>query len=287
MKILNYIKKMSLFVVILALTGCGENLYSLTNKTLLDQMTTDIAYIQDNCEQVIINLESKQLTIPLTADEKYKYVSSLLSCSGFDVRAGLAMALGPSDEFDVSDDNDSTNGPLDVMYSFINKESFDTKTVAELTGVYSKALLQCTGRTNNNLRIICTLVGGASNTVAITKILLNLFARQSIPADQNALKYILNKLAPADPSAFIIGGTQSVYSSMLSDDPDYESRLVRSATAIQAGLSTLEALIGNSNGVEENLLISMLDIISDVILTSPGLGMSTVMSIIILDMFRL
>ena len=287
MKVLNYIKKLSLFVAMLALAGCGENLYSLTNKTILDQMNTDLAYIQDNCEQVIINLEKKQLTIPLIAEEKYQYVSSLLSCSGFDVRGSLAMALGPSDGFEDSTDNNPINGPLDTMYAFINKDSFDTKTVAELTVVYSKALLQCTGRTNNNLRIICTLVGGASNTVAVTKILLNLLARQSIPADQNALNNILDLLSPGDKSAFIISGTESLYSSMLADDPDYESRLLRSATAIQAGLSTLESLIGNSNGGDDNLLISMLDISSDTILNSSGLGMSSIMAIVVLDMFKI
>lgn len=288
MNILNNIKKLSLFVAVIAIAGCGENFYSLTNKTLLDQMNTDIAYIQDNCKQVIINLEEKQLIIPLSVDEKYQYVSSLLSCSDFDVRASLAMALGPGDEFNDSTPGDEKPGSLDVMYSFINKESFTLEIIAELTEIYSKALLQCTGRTNNNLRIVCTLVGGASNTLAVTKELLFIFARPSLPADQNALMSILlESVGPGDPSTYLLRQTQDIYSAMFIGDPDFESRLVRSANAIQAGLSTLDLLIGNSSGPEENLLITMLEIVSDAILDTPGVGMSTIMSIIILDMFEL
>ena len=292
MNILNNIKKISLLIVVFLFAGCGENFYTLTNKTLLDQMNTDMAYIQDNSEQVIKNLEEKQLTLPLTVDEKYQYVSSLLSYSGFDVRASLAMALGPNDGFIPSaPDNDSKKpGALDVMYSFINKDNFNLETIQELTVVYSKALLQCTGRTNNNLRIVCTLVGGASNTLAITKELLFVFAMPSLPADQNALDDILQeaaRISGLDSSTFLLRQTQAIYNSMLIGDPDFESRLVRSANAIQAGLGTLEDLVGNSNGGNDNLLITMLEIVSDAILNTTSVGMNTVMAIIILDMFKL
>ncbi len=290
MYILNNIKKISVMVVMLALAGCGENLYSLTNKTLLDQMSTDIAYIQDNCEQVIKNLEEKQLTIPLSVDEKYQYVSSLLSCSGFDVRASLAMALGPGDEFDDSTDADLKNGPLDVMYSFIKKETYTTETITELNNIYSKALLQCSGRLNNNLRIVCSLVGGASNTLAVTKELLFILASPFLPADQNEILALITEYAGTagqSPSTYVISKTLAAYPSMFIEDPDFESRLVRSAEAIQAGLSTLDSLIGNSNGSRDNLLITMLEAVSDTILDPGGLSMATVLSVMILEMFGL
>ncbi len=284
MCILNCIKRLSLLIAIITLAGCGENLFSLTNKTLLDQMTTDLAYIQDNCALVIKNLEEKQLTLDLSVEEKYQYVSSLLSCSGFDVRASLAIALGPDNAPDEEKDD-----PLDVMYSFINKDTFTLDIINDLTDTYSKALLQCTGRMNNNLRIICTLIGGASNTVAVTKELLFIFARPSIPANQSELKAILIDIAGSSSvaSAYLIEKTEAIYPSMFIEDPDFESRLVRSSNAIQIGLSTLESLVGNSSGTGNNLLIGMLDTISDTILNPGGLGMARVMSIILLEMLDL
>ncbi len=289
MYILNNIKRLSFFVAVLVFAGCGENFYSLTNKTLLDEMSTDLAYIQDNCQQVIINLEEKILTIPLSVDEKYMYVSSLLSCSGFDVRASLNMALGPPNQ-ESTDPTVEKFGALDVMYAFINKDSFSLNEIKELTDIYSKALQQCVGRTNNNLRIICTLVGGASNTLALTKEFLYIFARADIPADQKALFDILKTLAAANsigPDVYLLNRALDTYASMFNDDPDFESRLVRSAEAIQAGLSTLESLIGNSNGGEANLLIFMLDTVSDLILNSTGADMSTILTIMMLDIFGL
>ncbi len=163
-------------IILLFFSGCGESIYEgaadkSTSAAVIDQLDFDL--IRGTCQSVINHYDS-QLSgdIVLSDDDLYKYVSALLSCSGFNVVNGIDSIL--------------TNGGSDIYKTagaLMGVNVIDMNLSASLQSSYDKAIKACFDRRtellkdNNKLNetnmALCGLAGMMGSIVNMSAMMLN------------------------------------------------------------------------------------------------------------------
>lgn len=171
-----YLLSTVLVIPFLFLTGCGESIYdgaadTTTNEAVSDQVDFDL--IEGRC-QPVINYYDNQINsgVYLSDNDIYKYVSAILSCSGFDVIGGIDSIL--------------TNGGSDIYMTagaLMGIKLMDMNTAASLQSYYDKAIAVCYDRkvelekeglsVNNSNKTVCGLAGMMGSIVNMSTMMLN------------------------------------------------------------------------------------------------------------------
>lgn len=163
-------------LILVFISGCGESIYegaadTTTSAAVTDQLDFDL--ISGSCQSVI-NYYDNQITSKtvLSDNDLYKYVSALLSCSGFNVVNGI--------------DSIVTNGGSDIYKTagaLMGVTKIDMNTSASLQSSYDKAIKACFDRKTellkNNLTLnetnmtLCGLAGMMGSIVNMSAMMLN------------------------------------------------------------------------------------------------------------------
>lgn len=165
-----------LIVISVAVTGCGESIYSSVENTNSKEATIDdfdFSFLKSECGVIIERYDSYVNSgVTLSEDDLYKYISSLLACSGFDIVKGLDSILqtGGSDIYKTA-------------ASVIGHDVINVNTAEYLQNQYSKAINVCADykaelakdnlTLNNTNLTLCGLAGTMGTIVNISSMLLN------------------------------------------------------------------------------------------------------------------
>lgn len=165
-----------LIVISVAVTGCGESIYSSAENTNSKEATIDdfdFSFLKNECDVIIERYDSYVNSgVILSEDDLYRYISALLACSGFDIVKGLDSILqtGGSDIYKTA-------------ASVIGHDVINVNTAEYLQNQYSKAINICADyRTelakdnltlNNTNLTLCGLAGTMGTIVNISSMLLN------------------------------------------------------------------------------------------------------------------
>lgn len=171
-----YILTAVLVIPFLFLTGCGESIYTgaadtATSEAAADQL--DFDFIEGRCQPVIDYYDNMiNSSAVLNDDDTYKYVSSLLTCSGFDVIGGIDSIL--------------TNGGSDIYKTagdIMGIKLMDMNTSNNLQSYYDKAISICYDRKvelekeeltlSNTNKTVCGLAGMMGFVVNMSAMMLN------------------------------------------------------------------------------------------------------------------
>jgi len=234
----NFIIKIIFFIaLVVPITSCNENIFRpySGNNDFINSLDTDIAYISDNCKQVIKNLEYRATTDTLTVHEKYQYVTSELACSNFDVSRALSMAISTSGDI----------APLDIMYPLIGTNQYTLGNIKNLFITYDKIMPQCIDRVDDRLRVVCALSATAINTISITKTVMELLTVGQLQADFEIIRKQLEPMFGA--TSTIIANTVLIYPSLSFNDSDnisFEQRLTTSSNFIAENSTSIEKILG-------------------------------------------
>lgn len=163
-------------IILLFISGCGESIYDgaadkSTSAAVTDQLDFDL--IRGSCQSVINHYDNQvSSNIILNDDDLYKYVSALLSCSGFNIVNGIDSIL-----IDGGSDIYKTAGAL------MGITVIDMNKSASLQSSYDKAIKVCFDRRTelekNNLKLtetnttLCGLAGMMGSIVNVTAMMLN------------------------------------------------------------------------------------------------------------------
>lgn len=171
-----YILSAVLGIPFLFLTGCGESIYdgaadTTTNEAVSDQVDFDL--IEGRCQPVITYYDNRiNSGIVLSDSDIYKYVSAILTCSGFDVIGGIDSIL--------------TNGGSDIYMTagaLMGIKFMDMNTSASLQSYYDKAISVCYDRKvelekeglalDKTNTTVCGLAGMMGSIVNMSTMMLN------------------------------------------------------------------------------------------------------------------
>lgn len=263
----NFIIKIIFFSsLMISITACNSNLFvSGESSGLLDDMETDIAYITDNCEQVIANLENDAAIDKLTAFEKYQYVTSELACSGFDISRALSETISTNPDLQ----------PLDIMYPLIGIKQYTTIGITNLFDTYDKIMFQCLDRMDDKLQVVCTLSATVINTISVTKTVMQLLEVSKLNANFAMMQEQLKGKNP-------LGATLTIYPSLSFNDPNFEARLVTSSEFINNNSVAIQGILElNSNAA----LFTIFDDLTDDFLN--GSNSAQGLALMIDELFRI
>lgn len=171
-----YILSAVLGIPFLFLTGCGESIYdgaadTTTNEAVSDQVDFDL--IEGRCQPVITYYDDRiNSGIVLSDSDIYKYVSAILTCSGFDVIGGIDSIL--------------TNGGSDIYMTagaLMGIKFMDMNTATSLQSYYDKAISVCYDRKvelekeglalDKTNTTVCGLAGMMGSIVNMSAMMLN------------------------------------------------------------------------------------------------------------------
>lgn len=171
-----YILSAVLGIPFLFLTGCGESIYdgaadTTTNEAVSDQVDFDL--IEGRCQPVITYYDDRiNSGIVLSDSDIYKYVSAILTCSGFDVIGGIDSIL--------------TNGGSDIYMTagaLMGIKFMDMNTATSLQSYYDKAISVCYDRKvelekeglalDKTNTTVCGLAGMMGSIVNMSTMMLN------------------------------------------------------------------------------------------------------------------
>ena len=171
-----YLLSTVLVLPFLFLTGCGESIYegaadTTTNEAVSDQVDFDL--IDGRCQPVISYYDNRiNSGIVLTDNDMYKYISAILTCSGFDIIGGIDSILttGGSDIY-------MTTGAL------MGIKLMDMNTATNLQSNYDKAISVCYNRKielekegltlDKTNTTVCGLAGLMGSIVNMSAMMLN------------------------------------------------------------------------------------------------------------------
>lgn len=165
-----------LIVMSLFFTGCGESIYSSVENTNSKEANIDdfdFTFLRSECAAIVNYYDTNVNTgMVLSEDDLYRYVSSILACSGFDIVKGI--------------DSIFQNGGSDIYKTasaVIGHQSIDINTSINLHTQYSKAIDICADykaalakdnlTLNNTNLTLCGLAGTMGTVVNISAMLLN------------------------------------------------------------------------------------------------------------------
>ena len=165
-----------LFSLLFVLTGCGESIYSGAENTNTKEASIDdfdFSFMKEECAEISAYYQS-QIDAGVTLDDNglYKYISSLLSCSGFDIVKGAEsiMQTGGNDIYETA-------------AAILGHKVIDMNTSLMLQTEYTKAIQVCDNYTaelakdnltlNNTNLTLCGLAGTMGTVVNISSMLLN------------------------------------------------------------------------------------------------------------------
>ena len=165
-----------LIVISVAVTGCGESIYSSAENTNSKEATIDdfdFSFLKNECD-VIIERYDKSVNsgVILSEDDLYRYISALLACSGFDIIKGLDSIL-----------QTGGNDIYETAAAVIGHNVIDINTAMYLQTQYSKAINVCADykaelakdniSLNNTNLTLCGLAGTMGTVVNLSSMLLN------------------------------------------------------------------------------------------------------------------
>lgn len=165
-----------LIVISVAVTGCGESIYSSAENTNSKEATIDdfdFSFLKNECDVIIERYdESVNSGVILSEDDLYRYISALLACSGFDIIKGLDSIL-----------QTGGNDIYETAAAVIGHNVIDINTAMYLQTQYSKAINVCADykaelakdniSLNNTNLTLCGLAGTMGTIVNISSMLLN------------------------------------------------------------------------------------------------------------------
>lgn len=233
------------FLMVMFISGCGESIYSgvadtTTSEANTDQM--DFDFINGKCQPVISYYDSKILNEEtLNDDDIYKYVSAILTCSGFDIVKGIDSILitGGSDIYKTSGD-------------LMGISVIDMNTSKFLQEYYDKAISVCYDRKvelekdelslNTTNLTICGLAGMMGTVVNMSAMMLNTSGggANKLELSQTGFEEFAQK--EMDPS---LAG--QFLGSYLKEKSDFLGYLNNSLTIEEDGADDIGSLIGQSN----------------------------------------
>lgn len=233
------------FLMVMFISGCGESIYSgaadtTTSEANTDQM--DFDFINGKCQPVISYYDSKILNEEtLSDDDIYKYVSAILTCSGFDIVKGIDSILitGGSDIYKTSGD-------------LMGISVIDMNTSKFLQEYYDKAISVCYDRKvelekdelslNTTNLTICGLAGMMGTVVNMSAMMLNTSGggANKLELSQTGFEEFAQK--EMDPS---LAG--QFLGSYLKEKSDFLGYLNNSLTIEEDGADDIGSLIGQSN----------------------------------------
>ena len=165
-----------LIVISVAVTGCGESIYSSAENTNSKEATIDdfdFSFLKNECDVIIERYdESVNSGVILSEDDLYRYISALLACSGFDIIKGLDSIL-----------QTGGNDIYETAAAVIGHNVIDINTAMYLQTQYSKAINVCADykaelakdniSLNNTNLTLCGLAGTMGTVVNLSSMLLN------------------------------------------------------------------------------------------------------------------
>ena len=234
-----------IFLMVMFISGCGESIYSgaadtTTSEANTDQM--DFDFINGKCQPIISYYDSKILNEEtLSDDDIYKYVSAILTCSGFDIVKGIDSILltGGSDIYKTSGD-------------LMGISVIDMNTSKFLQEYYDKAISVCYDRKvelekdelslNTTNLTICGLAGMMGTVVNMSAMMLN-------TSGGGANKLELTEAGFQDFATNEMESTLAAQGlgSYLKEKSDFLGYLNRGLTIGEDGADTIGSLIGQSD----------------------------------------
>lgn len=233
------------FLMVMFISGCGESIYSgaadtTTSEANTDQM--DFDFINGKCQPVISYYDSKILNEEtLSDDDIYKYVSAILTCSGFDIVKGIDSILitGGSDIYKTSGD-------------LMGISVIDMNTSKFLQEYYDKAISVCYDRKvelekdelslNTTNLTICGLAGMMGTVVNMSAMMLNTSGggANKLELSQTGFEEFAQKEMNPSLAGQFLG-------SYLKEKSDFLGYLNNSLTIEEDGADAIGSLIGQSN----------------------------------------
>lgn len=165
-----------LFSLLFVLTGCGDSIYSSAENTNTKEASIDdfdFSFMKGECAEISAYYQA-QIDAGVTLDEDglYKYISSLLACSGFDIVKGAESII-----------QTGGNDIYETASAILGHNVIDINTSIMLQTQYTKAIQICDNYTaelaKNNLTLnntnltLCGLAGTMGTVVNISSMLLN------------------------------------------------------------------------------------------------------------------
>ena len=165
-----------LFSLLFALTGCGESIYSSAENTNTKEASIDdfdFSFMSGECSEISAYYQA-QIDAGVTLDEDglYKYISSLLACSGFNLVKGAESIV-----------QTGGNDIYETASAILGHNVIDINTSLMLQTQYTKAIQICDNYTaefakdnltlNNTNLTLCGLAGTMGTVVNISSMLLN------------------------------------------------------------------------------------------------------------------
>lgn len=163
-------------IMFFLLTGCGESIYSNVENTNSKEAVIDdfdFTFLSNECSKITEYYDNQvNAGAILTENDLYRYVSSILACSGFDIVQGANSILqtGGKDIYETAG-------------AVIGYKSIDINTAMYLQTQYSKAIEICADyraalakdnlTLNNTNTTLCGLAGTMGTVVNISAMLLN------------------------------------------------------------------------------------------------------------------
>lgn len=170
---------LSLFVV-----SCGESIYGdvsnrWTNQAKKDAL--DFAFIQDNCQLVINQLEQSADANRLGAKDLYKYNNSLLACSGFNLVGMFEGLLGGS--------GGGSTDPFDMIQKLMGTDLLTPEESAKLKDSYGKILKTCEPMENltEEMKTICGMTAASDTVRILGDIAMDLSGNGEISLDADSM----------------------------------------------------------------------------------------------------
>lgn len=240
-----YLFSALLILPLLFITGCGESVYSgasdtSTNEAIIDAL--DFSFIGGQCQSIIDYYDVQVSSgASINDDDMYKYLSAILSCSGFDVLSGVNSVL--------------TNGGSDIYMTagaLMGITFVDVNKSVQLQSYYGKAISLCyskkaelekLGQTlNDTNKTICGFAGMMGAVVNMSALMLNTSGGGAsiIELSETGFQYF------ADNEIDETIGGQSL-ASYLKEKDDFLMQLNNGLTIGEDGAQLIGSVIGQND----------------------------------------
>lgn len=240
-----YLFSALLILPLLFITGCGESVYSgasdtSTNEAIIDAL--DFSFIGGQCQSIIDYYDVQVSSgASINDDDMYKYLSAILSCSGFDVLSGVNSVL--------------TNGGSDIYMTagaLMGITFVDVNKSVQLQSYYDKAISLCyskkaelekLGQTlNDTNKTICGFAGMMGAVVNMSALMLNTSGGGAsiIELSETGFQYF------ADNEIDETIGGQSL-ASYLKEKDDFLMQLNNGLTIGEDGAQLIGSVIGQND----------------------------------------